>query len=417
MTEKFAFANLAAAAVLLAVGVAAPPAKALQIVLTDDGSMQAGGAQGALAWAGYQEAARIWESTVSDDIVVRIQVSFSALGGGQIGHSAVATGSNFSYSTVRNALIADATSVDDTRAIANLQAGPNLSFVTSSTCAGCALPRVLDNGSTTNNTTLSVPRPIAKALGLLADTGSSDGTSTLDSSGAWDFVRSDGISGGRDFVGVALHEFGHVMGFQSGVDQVDALDGGASLQNLAIVKPLDLFRYYDSGTAGTSGPTMDIAVGPVTGPYFSIDGGTTDLASFTTGSSANGGDGQQASHWKAGGTGGLMKSSLGSGILQDFEAWDLQAFDAMGFDRCDVTGGCSALEDNGEGLLSGTPVVRDTFDITKQGGLSQTDVPLSDITYVTYAAVAAPPSLALFAGFAAALGFAARRRRFAAKPG
>jgi hypothetical protein len=88
-----------------------------------------------------------------------------------------------------------------------------------------------------------------------------------------------------------------VLGFVSGVDSVDARTAPgqtaaaslSSLEGFAVISQLDLFRY--SGYNKLDWSTQNT-------PYFSIDGGLTQLfgdSRFSTGT--RNGDGRQASHW------------------------------------------------------------------------------------------------------------------------
>jgi hypothetical protein len=63
----------------------------------------------------------------------------------------------------------------------------------------------------------------AKALGLVAGNAPGiDGSITFSSNFSFDLDPSDGISAGDyDFVGIATHELGHLLGFVSGVDVLD----------------------------------------------------------------------------------------------------------------------------------------------------------------------------------------------------
>ena len=112
------------------------------------------------------------------------------------------------------------------------------------------------------------------------------------------------------------------LGFVSGVDTVDAYIGNATnLDNFAIYSTLDMFRYSAAGT-------LNLAAGSA--GYFSLDGGTTNLGLFSTGSFH--GDGRQASHWKDNlGLGIMDPTANPAGQINTPSALDLVAFDVIGW--------------------------------------------------------------------------------------
>ena len=122
---------------------------------------------------------------------------------------------------------------------------------------------------------------------------------------------------------MAIHEIGHSLGFVSGVDIVDfVIDNPQSLQNFRVFSGLDVFRYSADGV-------LDLSV--ETASYFSIDGGASSLALFSTGSSN--GDGQQASHWKDNlGIGIMDPTAQPAGNINVVTEMDLLAFDVIGWD-------------------------------------------------------------------------------------
>jgi hypothetical protein len=228
---------------------------------------------GSQAEAGFQKAAALWSSFLSDPINVRLNVGFSSLGGNTLAQA----GSNsavVSFAVVRSALIADQTSSDDGTAVASLGSGSSLSFFTNNQAG----TRIFDNDGSANNTFLDVNTANLRALGItidangdLVDDGfSADADITFNSDFTFDFDPSDGIGADAiDFVGVSFHEIGHSLGFVSGVDTVDYYSGfgqGArlDLNPYAIFSTLDLFRYSGNGT-------RDLSFGGAT--YFSINGG------------------------------------------------------------------------------------------------------------------------------------------------
>jgi hypothetical protein len=321
-----------AAVAIIAAGIGTP-ASALTFVLND----VTPGGMSPEALAGFTQATNIWSSYIGDAITINLDIRFdgndisgSPLGGTILG-SAGSTTQGLSYTAVRAALVAKATTADDAVAVANLPAGPALSFLTNDATTGNV---VTDNNGTSNNTILNVNTANAKALGLRsANNSATDAGIAFNSSFSWDFDQSDGVGAGlQDFVGVTVHEIGHALGFVSGVDDVDVVsnpDGPSApidLDTFRVVTVWDLYRYSAAGQ-------LDYAYGGA--PYFSIDGGTTSLGTFSTG--AFNGDGRQASHWKDNLGLGLMDPTANNpnaappGNENHLGALDLMAFDVIGY--------------------------------------------------------------------------------------
>lgn len=137
-----------------------------------------------------------------------------------------------------------------------------------------------------------------------------------------------------DFTSVVLHELGHSLGFISGVD---------ALSNLPLPSALDMFRY---SSQSFNQKAIDFAVGGT--KYFSTDGGKNAFsvsetinnatvvrtAQFSTGvNTSQGGDGDQASHWKANAQPylGIMSSTIQNGQIRKISKFDLTAFDYIGW--------------------------------------------------------------------------------------
>ena len=304
----------------LAAGFAPEKSSAITFVLTDTTP----GGMDPAALAGFQRATTIWESRIANDITINLDISFTTLGSGILG-SAGSTTIGASYSNVRTALGTRASSANDAIAVAGLPVGSSLSFLTNDSQTSAVFT---DNNGTGNNTTLDINTANAKALGLLAaDAAGTDASIGFSDAFSWDFDQSDGVGAGlQDFVGVTVHEIGHALGFVSGVDVVDATHGAGSaapqnLDNFRVHSVLDLFRYSAAGV-------LNFATGGT--PYFSIDGGVTNLATFSTGS-ANG-DGRQASHWKDNlGIGIMDPTANPPGQINTLSDTDLLAFDVIGY--------------------------------------------------------------------------------------
>jgi len=286
---------------------------------------------------GFAAAGAMWSAAISDNVTVNLTIDYQALGAGILG-SASSSSQSFTYTAVRDALIADAVSANDILSSSSLPGGNSIDMMINYTSNspfgnGSATP-YLDNDGDANNTTINMTIANAKALGLIAGNNPvSSGIITFSSNYAWDFDRSDGITPGTfDFVGVAAHELGHILGFTSGVDILDINSPNAGTyyadNAFTYVKPMDLFRFSATSLAQGSG-VIDWTAN-TTDKYFSIDGGTTSIARFATG--VNHGDGRQASHWKDDLGIGIMDPTTASGELVAISNNDLMLLDVIGWD-------------------------------------------------------------------------------------
>jgi len=279
----------------------------------------------------FQEAADILSAMFSDDIIVNINIDFKTLSSGSLGQSTFILQSNY-YSEIRTALLNDQTSGSDNTATNFLPTGSSLGVYINLTQnnpngPGSITP-YLDNDSDANNYRMRITTANAKALGLRApDYSSTDATITFSNQYTWDFDRSDGITyGAFDFVGIAIHEIGHAMGFTSGVDYLDSNPGQWDYTYTQI-NPLDLYRFSNGSIS--VGADIDWTADTRT-KFFSIDGGTTNLATFSTG--VDYGDGRQASHWKDHLNLGIMDPTAAPGEFLDITSVDIIAWDVIGWD-------------------------------------------------------------------------------------
>lgn len=340
-----------AAAALLAISSAASANLVFNFSFTPTTSAQE---QQAFLAAGAR-----WSNLFTDNVTVDMTVGTAAMGPGILA-AAESREMTVSYSAFYAALNADKRSASDNTAVASLGSGPSFSMLINQTSdnpngSGSATPYVDSVGA--NNETIRLNIANAKALGLAVNTGTlTDCVAVCDASiifstgFSFDLNPLDGINAGQfDFVGIAAHEIGHALGFVSGVDFLDFLGGGqAPADDFTYVNSLDLFRYSGgSRAAGVIDFTADSR-----DKYFSIDGGLTAIAGFSTGEAL--GDGSQASHWKNNLGLGLMDPTSGFGELLAFAANDIQAFDVIGWDLASASNNTpepSALALVGMGLL------------------------------------------------------------------
>ncbi|KQS04194.1 hypothetical protein ASG11_07965 [Sphingomonas sp. Leaf357] len=333
-------------------------ANATTINLIDQG-FAGTAAQQAQFRAGFQIAAAYWGSILTNNVTINLGVGTSSLGTGIIG-STGSSRNDISTSTWLNAVNStkSGSAIDSSIVLPTLNAAGGASFITNGVnAAGNDDTTTLryDNGTTTSAKTLYLNTSLTKALGLNASYSTAnapqqiDGTVRFSTNFNFDFDPTDGITANTfDFIGVAIHEIGHALGFVSGVDFLDiygvgtnpsgATALGYSLNDTSIYSALDMFRYSADPTniAPGAGAARDLSAGTVSGAkFFSIDGGQTALFGNTFSQGRYQGDGQQASHWKdtAGcQTGnGLLDPTFCFGQTGEVTGLDLAAYDAMGW--------------------------------------------------------------------------------------
>ena len=335
---------LAASAVLLA--GAAAPASALVINLND-----IGGVAGSRAEQGFRIAARYWESVLTNNVVMNIDVGFGNLGPGVLGGTQTTLEQSVAMSSYYSLLNGNANkSTLDLAAIAGLRPLDANGGV-EVTVPGYLNP-ANQTGVTTSNATRLAPtdQGIGNTIALassnykaLLNDGRNDGTADANiqfsSTFNFDFDPTDGITAGAyDFIGVAVHEIGHALGFLSGADDFDYVAGDPTLGELDDIwwgYGLDMFRYSDTDKLDW---TFD------TESYFSLDGGATAYRDGLFSTGEYNGDGWQASHWKEPNGGGcsnlrgIMNPYICGGTGDETKALDLALFDAIGWNtNVDVT--------------------------------------------------------------------------------
>jgi hypothetical protein len=200
--------------------------------------------------AAFNYAALQYEQMYSNPITINITVGTETTG---LGNSSSPGTNVVSYTTMRNALIANETTADQSTNIAY------------------NWPTTDPTGSTS---TWGGTSAEDKALGIASgNTSGSDGTFLFNINETYTLDPYDRtVSGETDFIGVAEHEISEIMGRVPGFGAPDTL-GNPSY------KPYDLTHYNGVGVRDYNGTKS--------GDYFSIDGGTTNLKSYNSASNGD----------------------------------------------------------------------------------------------------------------------------------
>lgn len=192
-----------------------------------------------------------------------------------------------------------------------------------------------------------VSRPLAQAFGYLPAEADPDPTENpfgefptigFNSAFSWDTDPSDGVpSGVFDFEAVAVHEMGHSLGFTSIIGNGGPPDNQFTVFDLFRVRPdaVEAGEDLDDGAGWEVAPRVTTPGPPQSGVQQVFFDGLVELPLSTATGGGQGGDGNQASHWRDDALGtpyiGIMDPNFASGTVADFNDNDLRAFEVMGY--------------------------------------------------------------------------------------
>jgi hypothetical protein len=240
------------------------------------------------AKAAFLNAAVTWEALIETPITVVIDVDFGPTWFGErydtnvLGQTdSQVLGDSGIYPEVRDSLVGLALNDDRTGIYSQLplSAVPTDIGSTNYVLAPSALWRAL-----------GFIEPIADPSTEQSDLGSPPATG-FNSAFSYDFDPSDGVDSDKiDFDSVAVHEMGHVLGF----------DSNAGYRELVPSSPVavsiwDFFRFRPGVTLDTLSTAQRILSSGGSQDFFD---GTREVALSTGRPDGTGGDREQASHWK-----------------------------------------------------------------------------------------------------------------------
>jgi hypothetical protein len=251
--------------------------------------------------ASINAVVQFFDSHYNNPITINIDVGYGEIDGSPLGPGALGESETFlneySYSALRNALIANATSTDQIS-------------------AGNSLPATDPTPGGTGNYWASTAE--AKAIGLSGASSATDGFIGFSNTNSFTYNTTNGGSvapGTYDFFGVAAHEVSEVLGRALLVGGTVTTDTG-NVNNSW--EPLDLFHYSSNGVRDFSGTTRG---------YFSPDGGATNVDNFNTNPSGDFGD------WASSAGNDAFLAFSPSGVGNPVTNADLREMNVLGYDE------------------------------------------------------------------------------------
>jgi hypothetical protein len=306
--------------------------------------------------AAFEMAGKIWSSYLTDDVTINIAVDVQKEFAGNTIAGAIARSNSYWFGHYAYALRNDADPTNTDQLVVGSQTLIGNRFEARYDVINTDGRLV---SSQENITRLSINSANAKSVGSSGVTGMDTKASNVldgyivmrdltgtNTSWSYNFNRQNTVpTTSVDFIGVAIHEIGHVLGFQSSIDRpwVGASNLSSSEYKSALsdrvnqATPLDLFRYSDKSRV-LSETNIDLSVGG--NQYFGLGtNGTTFVGRLDNGTDkSRGGNGFQASHWESG---GIMDAEVRRGQTTAITGLDLIAFDAIGWDI--ATGGINKM--------------------------------------------------------------------------
>ena len=231
-----------------------------------------------------------FDSLFTNNATITIDVGWGEVGGSILPSNALGAsmGANYvttSYSSVRNALIAQNASGSST-------------LPTTSPFSG----------------TVYIPSAEAKALGVMANNSSLDGYIGFSNAVSWDYTTATPTASQYYLIGTIEHEITEIMG------RISLIDNAPSFYSV-----MDLFRYSAPNVrdlaAGGSGSTA----------YFSINNGVTNLGTWNN--NPNNGDlgDWYGSPYPSAGRNDAVNDYSSPGVINAFSSSDITLMQALGW--------------------------------------------------------------------------------------